>query len=104
MMIAMQRREFLESIGALGGLFATGAMTGGCRTTCSDGPLAAAQKTFSERHCHERLSLAYRHVKIGLEKPFSILHISVQDRFSPTAMEYVTGANFMFHGQEVMFS
>ena len=75
-MIAMQRREFLESIGALGGLFATGAMTGGCRTTCGDGPLAAAQKTFSERHCHERLSLAYRHVKIGLEKPFSILHIS----------------------------
>ncbi len=32
------------------------------------------------------------------------LHIAVQDRFSPTAMEYVAGGNFMFHGLEVTFS
>ena len=32
------------------------------------------------------------------------LHIAVQDRFSPTAMEYVVGGNFMFHGQEVLFT
>ena len=32
------------------------------------------------------------------------LHITVQDRFSPTAMEYVVGGNFMFHGQEVLFT
>ena len=32
------------------------------------------------------------------------LHISVQDRFSPTAMEYVVGGNFMFHGQEILFT
>ena len=32
------------------------------------------------------------------------LHISVQDRFSPTAMEYVVGGNFMFHGEEVIIS
>jgi 3',5'-cyclic AMP phosphodiesterase CpdA len=32
------------------------------------------------------------------------LHISVEDRFSPTAMEYVVGGNFMFHGQEILFS
>lgn len=32
------------------------------------------------------------------------LHISVQDRFSPTAMEYVVGGNFMFHGQQVLVS
>ena len=32
------------------------------------------------------------------------LHISVQDRFSPTAMEYVVGGNFMFHGEEVLFT
>ena len=32
------------------------------------------------------------------------LHIAVQDRFSPTAMEYVVGGNFMFHGQEVTFA
>lgn len=32
------------------------------------------------------------------------LHITVQDRFSPTAMEYVVGGNFMFHGEEVLFT
>lgn len=32
------------------------------------------------------------------------LHIAVQDRFSPTAMQYVVGGNFMFHGQEVLFT
>ena len=32
------------------------------------------------------------------------LHIDVQDRFSPTAMEYVVGGNFMFHGQQVLVS
>ena len=32
------------------------------------------------------------------------LHITVQDRFSPTAMQYVVGGNFMFHGQEVFFT
>ena len=32
------------------------------------------------------------------------LHITVQERFSPTAMQYVVGGNFMFHGQEVLFT
>ncbi|MBP5510053.1 MAG: metallophosphoesterase [Kiritimatiellae bacterium] len=32
------------------------------------------------------------------------LHITVQDRFSPTAMQYVIGGNFMFHGEEITFS
>lgn len=32
------------------------------------------------------------------------LHITVQDRFSPTAMEYVVGGNFMFHGEEILFT
>jgi hypothetical protein len=31
-------------------------------------------------------------------------HITVQDRFSPTAMEYVVGGNFMFLGREITFS
>ncbi len=31
------------------------------------------------------------------------LHITIQDQFSPTAMEYVVGGNFMFHGEEVLF-
>ena len=29
-------------------------------------------------------------------------HITMQDRFSPTAMEYLVGGNFMFHGEEVV--
>ena len=32
------------------------------------------------------------------------LHISIQDRFSPTAMQYVVGGNFMFYGQEILFT
>ena len=32
------------------------------------------------------------------------LHITVQERFSPTAMQYVVGGNFLFHGQEVLFT
>ena len=32
------------------------------------------------------------------------LHISVQARFSPNAMEYVVGGNYMFHGEEITFS
>ncbi len=32
------------------------------------------------------------------------LHISVEDRFSPTAMEYVVGGNFLFHGREILFT
>ena len=32
------------------------------------------------------------------------LHITVQDRFSPTAMQYVVGGNYGFVGQEVLFT
>ncbi len=32
------------------------------------------------------------------------MHITVQERFSPTAVQYVVGGNFMFHGQEVLFT
>lgn len=32
------------------------------------------------------------------------LHIDVQDRFSPTAMEYVVGGNYLFHGAKITFS
>lgn len=31
-------------------------------------------------------------------------HIDVQDRFSPTAIEFLVGGNFLFHGQEITFS
>ena len=32
------------------------------------------------------------------------LHIAVEDGFSTTAMQYVVGGNFMFHGQEILFT
>lgn len=32
------------------------------------------------------------------------LHIDVQDRFSPTAMEFLVGGNFLFHGEEITIS
>lgn len=32
------------------------------------------------------------------------LHISVQECFSPTAVQYVTAGNFMFHGREITFT
>ena len=32
------------------------------------------------------------------------LHFTIQDRFSPTAMEYVIGGNYLFHGQEILFT
>jgi len=31
-------------------------------------------------------------------------HITMSDRFSPTATEYVVGGNFMFHGEEILFT
>ena len=32
------------------------------------------------------------------------LHITVRERFSPTAMQFVVGGNFLSHGQEVTFA
>lgn len=32
------------------------------------------------------------------------LHLAVQDRISPTASQYVVGGNYLFHGQEVLFT
>ena len=32
------------------------------------------------------------------------LHVTIQSRFSPTAMQYVVGGNFLFHGEEILFT
>ena len=32
------------------------------------------------------------------------MHLTASDRFSPTAMQYIVGCNFMFHGEEVLFT
>ena len=52
----------------MGGLVATSALPG-CKTA-SEGGL------FAKRGNFERLAVSYAHIHIGLEKPFSILHIS----------------------------
>jgi hypothetical protein len=69
----MNRRDFISTIGATGGLFAVSSLSAGIT---ADRTPAQTYSFFEKRHPHERLSLAYRHVNIGLEKPFSILHIS----------------------------
>lgn len=32
------------------------------------------------------------------------VHFTAEDRFSPTAMQYVVGGNFLFHGREILFT
>ena len=32
------------------------------------------------------------------------MHLTASDRFSPTAMQYIVGGNFMFHGEEILFT
>ncbi len=32
------------------------------------------------------------------------MHITIQEKFSPTAMQFVVGGNFMFHGEEILFA
>ena len=46
------------------------------------------------------------HVPDFAEQPILAghLHFTMQDGFSPTARQYVVGGNYMFHGQEVLFS
>ena len=61
----MNRRQF---IGGISGLVATSALPG-CKTVSSD-------ELFAARGKYERLSMSYAHIHIGIEKPFSILHIS----------------------------
>lgn len=61
------RRQFLKRLSAAGVLVATTQLP----TWAEDKP-----KLFPKRGGYERLSLAYAMVHIGLEKPFSVLHIS----------------------------
>ena len=65
------RRGFIKSalLGA-GGIFAADALAAAEKTAAS---AAGGWDVFEKRGSHERLTLAYQHVKIGLEKPFSVL-------------------------------
>ena len=63
----IDRRDFIKQLAGAGALIATSQL-----------PVFAEDKpeVFPERGRYERLSLNYGVVNIGLEKPFSILHIS----------------------------
>ncbi len=63
----IDRRDFMKQLAGAGALIATSQL-----------PVFAEDKpeVFPERGRYERLSLNYGVVNIGLEKPFSILHIS----------------------------
>ena len=63
----MQRRDFLRTLAGTGALIATSQLP----SWGKDMP-----EMFPERGTWERLSLSYGVVNIGLEKPFSVLHLT----------------------------
>ena len=63
----MQRRTFLKSLAGTGALIATSQLP----SWGKDRP-----EVFPERGTWERLSLSYSVVNIGLERPFSVLHLT----------------------------
>lgn len=63
----LNRRDFFKRMAVTGGIFATSQLP----TIAEDDP-----SVFPKRGKYERLILNYGTVNIGLEKPFSILHIS----------------------------
>ena len=63
----MQRRDFLKTLAGTGALIATSQLP----SWGKDRP-----EVFPERGTWERLSLSYAVVKIGLERPFSVLHLT----------------------------
>lgn len=70
----MDRRLFLKSLAASGAVVAVSGLPSFAEEYEGkpDGELAY----FANRGAHERLSLTYSFVKIGLDKPFSVLHIT----------------------------
>lgn len=60
------RREFIYGGMAVGGVLATAGLS-----SHADNP-----SLFAKRGKFERLALSYGHVEIGLERPFSVLHVS----------------------------
>ena len=63
----MERRDFMKRLGGAGFLIAAAQLP----SFAEDKP-----EVFPQRGGYERLSLSYATVPIGLERPFSILHIS----------------------------
>ena len=84
----MDRRTFVKSLAGAGALIATSQLPSWGQEMKNAGPQTEPQpkdpngiqsdrpEVFPERGAHERLSLSYAVVRIGLEKPFSVLHMS----------------------------
>ena len=73
-----------------------------CEMTVTEVPDEPAPDRASEAQCRQIMEReGERLLKAILA---GHLHITVQDRFSPTAMQYVVGSNYGFVGQEVIFT
>jgi len=72
---SMDRRKFVKSLAGAGALIATSQLPvlGGEKVS---GRPDDQPEVFPERGGYERLAISYGVVEIGLEKPFSVLHIS----------------------------
>ena len=68
----MDRRGFIRRMAGVGAVVATSTLP----VVADDEELAAAPDVFSKRGQYERLSISYGIVKVGAERPFSVLHIS----------------------------
>ncbi|MBR5964187.1 MAG: metallophosphoesterase [Bacteroidaceae bacterium] len=68
----MDRRNFIKRLAGSGALIATSALP----VWADDEELTVGTDLFARRGQYERLSLCYATVRIGAEKPFSVLHIS----------------------------
>ena len=76
---AMDRREFLGRLAGAGALVAVSGLPAvASETDGTDKTGAAVDKEmlFARRGRFERLALSYAVVRIGLEHPFSVMHIS----------------------------
>lgn len=90
----MTRQEFIGALGASCGMFALAPKT-----------LCAA---IDPKRAVKPLGVNRVTVKVGASKPFKAMHVSdthftFADRFSPTAMSYVVGANYSGAVQIVSF-
>jgi Predicted phosphohydrolases len=68
----MDRRGFIRRMAGVGAVIATSALP----VVADDEKPAAAPDVFPKRGQYERLSISYGIVKVGAERPFSVLHIS----------------------------
>ena len=72
----MNRRNFLTGSCGLVASTALPALVSGCASTGRRDAFAEKTDAFINRGKFERFNASYAHIHIGIEKPFSLLHIS----------------------------